>query len=243
MNHEPELNELTLQRCVDGELDEVQQQALLCQLEQHPTGWRRLALAFLEHQLWAQAGREWVEHPSTTPATVPPVASRPRAWLRPTALIASTLLAVGVGYLGGNISLKDGISGGAGQNVTQVSVPTGPNLVAHGVVAHDGPTHPVSTQINDGGEPSSVGSLVPVMHVDWIPEEGAQPVRMPVYDAAAIEKYGQPLPPRLPEATRRKLEERGIQVSEEPTYYAVPIDKHRNLVMPVNTIQLRQQLQ
>jgi len=49
--HDP-LDEDILDRLVDGELSEAQQQEVLRQVESHPEGWRRLALAFLEAQTW-----------------------------------------------------------------------------------------------------------------------------------------------------------------------------------------------
>ena len=52
------LDERTLQRCLDGELSEDEQHLLLRQLDRSPDGWRVVALAFFEHQLWTQAGRD-----------------------------------------------------------------------------------------------------------------------------------------------------------------------------------------
>lgn len=223
MIEHPEWNDITLQRCVDGELSEPEQQALLCQMEQSPQGWRTLALAFVEHQLWAQAGREWVNRPVVGPVLVTPVSQRKNSWARTAVLAASTLFAVGLGYLGGNWSLRDGRESPV------------PGLAGNpGSISTVAPLVPVSAVEPD--------SLSPVMMVDWIPEEGASPVRMPVYDAATVQRLGRQLVPRLPESTRQQLEELGIQVNEEPLYVPVPIETHRNLVMPVNTVKLRQQL-
>lgn len=46
--------ELDIQRCIDGQMAEADQQALLRKLEGLPDGWRKLSLAFVENQLWSQ---------------------------------------------------------------------------------------------------------------------------------------------------------------------------------------------
>lgn len=46
--------ELDIQRCIDGQMPEADQQALLRKLEGLPDGWRKLSLAFVENQVWSQ---------------------------------------------------------------------------------------------------------------------------------------------------------------------------------------------
>ncbi len=47
--------ELEIQRCIDGQMSEADQQNLLRRLEARPDGWRKLSLAFVECQVWSQA--------------------------------------------------------------------------------------------------------------------------------------------------------------------------------------------
>ena len=47
--------ELEIQRCIDGQMSEADQQALLRRLEALPGGWRKLSLAFVENQVWSQS--------------------------------------------------------------------------------------------------------------------------------------------------------------------------------------------
>ena len=49
--------------------------------------------------------------------------------------------------------------------------------------------------------------------------------------------------PRLSAEDRQRLEDQGYQIREEPSYYTVPIDNDRHLIVPVNTVRVRQQLQ
>lgn len=99
------LDERTLQRCIDGELSETEHQSFLRELERHPSAWREVALAFMEHQLWAGASREYIRTP---PLPIPlnsgsePTRTSPYRWLHHSALVASALVAIGLGYLGGS---------------------------------------------------------------------------------------------------------------------------------------------
>ncbi len=233
-----DLDEHTVQRCVDGELNEVEQQALLCQLERTPAGWRAVALAFIEHQVWSQAGLDFVRTPAASTASEPSQGQPLRvrgSWLRSTALVASTLVAIGLGYLGG--SRKDS------SRSTDSPLALAPSLKF--------PTQNVST---NGGRPNPVeavpssrrdrSGLTPVMQVELIPEgTDSRPIPMAVYDGKDIQQYEDWMTPRLSTTDRQDIEEQGFQVFEEPFYYTVPIDNHRHLVVPVNTIRVRQQLQ
>ena len=227
------LDERTLQRCVDGELSESEQQALLRQLEASPAGWREVALSFLEHQLWSKAGHDFVHEPA------PPLVAGPaqlseaplRPWssrVRSVALAASTLLAVGLGYVGGQ--------GRFGSN--SAATPSGPGVVQS-----------ASNTSRPSGSPTAMVSMrndssaVP-LRPDSIPAvTNSQPPSAPVFDAELLQQYGDRLMPRLSVEDRQRLEDQGYQIREEPSYYTVPIDDNRRLIVPVNTVRVRQQLQ
>jgi hypothetical protein len=57
-------DECSLDLLVDGELDSGRRRELLRRLDEHPEGWRRCALAFLEAQAW----REELACPAPAPA-------------------------------------------------------------------------------------------------------------------------------------------------------------------------------
>lgn len=50
MHNEFEINDVTLDRLVDGELADAEYRQVVLRLEDHPDGWRRCALSFLEQQ-------------------------------------------------------------------------------------------------------------------------------------------------------------------------------------------------
>lgn len=234
----PLLDERTLQRCVDGELSEADQQALLRQLDRSPTGWRELALAFLEHQLWSQAGRAYVQEPAA-PRAAPEestLAPRPdRSWLSNTVLAACTLLAIGLGYLGGSQRFWPGGSVPTSPRViTQQPAPVPPTELA-------GVTIPLPTQ--SVPRPAH-RTLTPVMQVQVMSDgQDSHPITLPVYDAEDLERYGPWTPPQLSAEVLQHYKDQGIQVQQEPRYYSVPNDQNRKWVMPVNTIQFRQTVQ
>jgi len=227
------LDERTLQRCADGELSEAEQQALLRQLDRSPTGWRELALAFIEHQLWTQTGRAYVHEPAP-PAAVEVAEAHPRAdrsWLRSTVLAASTLLAVGLGYLGGSQRFWSGGSSSATpRTITQQPAPA-PQTQLASVTKPPVPRPARRT-------------LTPVMQVQVRSDgQDSPPITLPVYDAEELEKYGPWTPPQLSAEVLQRLKDQGVQVQQEPRYYSVPNTQNRKWVMPVNTIQFRQPVQ
>lgn len=232
------LDERTLQRCVDGELSEADQQALLRQLDHSPTGWRELALAFLEHQLWSQAGRAYVHEPdSPQAAKTPEPAPRPdHSWIRNTVLAASTLLAVGLGYLGGSQRFWPGGSSSASPRTIAQQPASVPQTELASV------TKRVPIQ---AAAPPARRTLTPVMQVQVMMPEGqnAQPITLPVYDAEDLEKYGPWTPPQLSAEVLQRLKDQGVQVQQEPRYYSVPNDQNRKWVVPVNTLQFHQPVQ
>ena len=227
------LDERTLQRCVDGELSEPEQQALLRQLEASPLGWREVALGFLEHQLWSKAGHDFVHEPAPPLiAGLSPLEDgphRPRwSGVRSVALAASTLLAVGLGYVGGQARFG--------------SYPSVPS-------ASSGVVQSASNTSHSSGAPVSMVSMrndptaAPLRPDSIPPVNSSQSSPTPVFDAELLQQYGDRLMPRLSLEDRQRLEDQGYQIDEAPSYYTVPIDNNRRLIVPVNTLRVRQQLQ
>lgn len=90
---EPTIAE-SLDRLVDGELDDEARRDLLARFESEPGGWRRCALAFLEAQSWRRAMAAHAAAPAV-PAIVSPPRPRIGPWL---ARAATLLLAFGLGW-------------------------------------------------------------------------------------------------------------------------------------------------
>ena len=196
------VDERTLQRCVDGELNEAEQQALLRQLDRSPAGWREVALAFIEQQLWSQAGQAWVREP-VQPQVAPQAVDAPvrssGSGLRNTALVASTLLAVGLGYLGGSRNFWSKPSQ-SGSDVAAAPAPQNPDPFPGGMTAS-------VAQVNRG-------PTTPVAQIDPRPESDIIPESIPLTDAELLEQYGVRLMPRLSVEQRQHLLDQGYQIPE-----------------------------
>lgn len=86
--------ELDIQRCIDGQMAEADQQALLRKLEGLPDGWRKLSLAFVENQVWSQVIEKG---PVAAPKPVEQPRPRKRAplamWGKVTASMAAGIVA------------------------------------------------------------------------------------------------------------------------------------------------------
>lgn len=225
------LDERTLQRCLDGELSEDEQHALLRQLDRSPDGWRVVALAFFEHQLWTQAGRDYIHEPPppvVAPADPEPETRRDHSWLRHTALAACTLIAVGLGYLGGTQRYWPGRSS-SGSTPSMALTPTPP---------------PSVEESRGSGEDLALRGPAPVTHVQVMPSgENARPIMLPVYDAEELQKHGPLTRPQLSAEVLQNLHDQGVQVEQESHFYPMLNSQNRKLVVPVNTIQFHQPLQ
>lgn len=228
------LDERTLQRCLDGELSEDEQHALLRQLDRSPDGWRMVALAFFEHQLWTQAGRDYIYEPPA-PVVVPvdpePETRRDHSWIRHTMLAACTLMAVGLGYLGGTQRFwPGGSSPGISPSMALAPEPL--------------PSEELPVVTKPAPIPSARRRTVPFTHVRVMPSgENSQPITLPVYDVEDMDRLAPIAQPQLSAEVLQNLRDRGIQVEQESHYYPVPNSHNRKLVVPVNTIQFRQPLQ
>jgi hypothetical protein len=105
------INELELQRCVDGELPVAERKAFLERIELTPEGWKTLALSFLENQDFDAAGGEFRQSAPATPASLGSnsrsLRHRSSTWSRPLSLAASLAIAFWVGRQGGRPAVNN----------------------------------------------------------------------------------------------------------------------------------------
>ncbi|MFO1008333.1 MAG: hypothetical protein U0929_20405 [Planctomycetaceae bacterium] len=227
------LDERTLQRCLDGELSEDEQHALLRQLDRSPDGWRVVALAFFEHQLWTQAGRDYIYEPPppvVAPADPEPETRRDHSWLRHTALAACTLIAVGLGYLGGTQRFWPGGS----SSTPSPSMALAPQ--PDSMFEKDRSKQPIVQAPRKRWPPAQYVRVMPS-------DENSRSFSVPAYDAEALKQIGSLPQPQLSEEAMQNLRDQGFQVEQESHLYEMPNTQNRKLVVPFNTIQFRQPLQ
>lgn len=212
--------EQAVQRCVDGEMSETEQQDFLRSLDQSPSGWRNLALAFVEHQLWSQAGRAWIDEPLATVATAAEEqysGSRRESWLHKTTLLASALLAVGMGYVAGTYWR----TGSPGSSSIAKS-------------SHTDSGRPNSAQMAD----MTGRHANEVMRVEW-PSSTGESISLPVFDPAKLNSLRSWRDPYVPQTTVPD----GAQVDIQPEFVTFPWDDQHKLVVPVRHVNVKQRVQ
>lgn len=220
------VSELDIQRCVDGELSDEDRSQLLSRLEEHETGWRDLALAYVENQVIAQACRE-VSRPAATTRPLPiPVGSRPTAGRKRFAppawsvTAAAAIVGLALGLLAGYRPAPDdaGTDGAAEIADTQ------------GAAEHQ-------DSIDQG-----LDEVVPqpVMNMEFADASGdASHWTLPVYDADEVDQNYWQAQDVLPEEVRQNLARRGYHLDHNREFYSVPLDDGREIAVPVDTVQVR----
>lgn len=248
-NHEVEhLEELTsprmLQRLADGELTPETYRRVLAALEQHPEGWRRCALAFLESQalqrdlclLFSDPVETQDEPAGHAAEGIAPPVSRVPADRRFSATTSRNFLMGwqgwrGVGYwsslaaclllgllAGGWISRRPGVQGG----------PTIPEKAASSAFAISAPAAVPLSPVQDA----------PIGAVRLVTEaEPPQEHRIPVYELPALggpvtlDRWLESSP--LAWELERSLRDRGFEVQREQHWLSAPLEDGRQAIVPV----------
>jgi hypothetical protein len=223
------ISELDIQRCVDGELSAAAQQELLRGLDESDTGWRDLALAYVENQVIAGVCRSVAEpdaesSPVSAASRTKTLQQSPRRrsnrihW---TITAASAVIGVGIGLL----------AGGGRSELSSAAQPT--------VAATAG-----ASQIDGADSAPTADSVAdlpqPVMNVEFADASGdASNWLLPVYaadDLGADYWQGRDV---LPADIEQDLSRRGYRLDHEREFYSIPLDDGREIAVPVDTYQVR----
>jgi hypothetical protein len=226
-----------LDRLVDGELSEPQRRELLAALDEQPDGWRQCALAFLEAQSW-QDDLQAIAHPAPASPTGPQPASntgpqpalnvRPQSWWRAAslgmlaALAASVMLCFALGMSTGRWLDRPGresrVSGRGSEGLP---------LVAAGARV-ERPADPAASATDD---------LLTLVLAEG--RDDAVPVQVPIVKDPALVADWLNAPPPLPADLRQTLELLGGRVREHRQLMPVRMGDGREVVVPVNRIDLQ----
>lgn len=204
-----------LDRMVDGELTEHEQRELLVRLDN--SGWRKLALAYVESQTWrgafASLAKDRVEPKRRDPT---PMARARVLSFSLITLVIGFLLAVGLGYL------FDFVPRDRGET----------NII-------------VNETDDDKQRPNERPVVVDPNQVRFVVDNGAadgalQQIDVPLIDASQvdndwIDSHVTTIPPHL----RSALEQRGHQVIERRYWHPIELPDGRRLLLPVDDVQLR----
>ncbi len=209
------IDDVHLDRLVDGHLAGADRRGLLLALDRDPDGWRRCALAFLEDQAWRQA-LAVAPRPSAglieVAVTAPP---RPRRSPRRLSLAAGVIAATfAAGFAVGGAS-------------------RGPDAVE--LVHQDAPKPDVAPSRPPLGEEA-------VREVGWInlvdPSAGETPPRrVPILSGPGLdERWLRDRPPAVSDYQRARWERQGYQVEEHRRLVSVVLDDGRRVSIPVDEV-------
>lgn len=214
------MNDLELERLVDGDLSPEEYRSLLTSLEDEQGGWRQCALAFLEDQ--ALAG----EFHSVRAALdlrgkrqeenfLPKSRRIDERWTF-FAIAASFLIALGVGIVGPRFLPALWPDGRLAGNL-------GPQL---------GSESPV-----DNGAVHEIGNLRLVM--DDAGGESARSGQVPVYEVGSdVARYLSDQRPALGPEFIDLLRQNGFEVHREQQYFPASLEDGRQLIVPVEGYQI-----
>ena len=214
------MDELAIQRLVDGRLSLAQIQQVLRNAEANPLHWQQIATAFLEEQLWQQSLSKEPAANVKTPATqiyraVPAPVYR---WL-PLALAASLLLAVSLAYFWW------GRFGRPFENQQVTHSAPAPDIAVNDPLANNEQrVQPVSFQT-----PYSIGirnndryESVPVLPQSVAQELGYQPTKS-----------------HIPAEVQSKLRREGYQLDSRLHYLKGSTGDGREIIVPVESVRMQ----
>lgn len=196
MQNDPKINDVLLDRLVDGEMADGEYRRLLHQLEEQPDGWRRCALSFLEQQALQRELKQIMASRSRFDAdseiaeaaegrepeqVVIPAASHWNQWMARPLVRWTSVVAVGVLAFVGGVALRPDL---------EVYLPI--------------PAHFAQRDVAENEISPTMVAVTPASADIWIddPLDGSRhEINVPVQTIAA----GQPLAPLAPDHVPRSL--------------------------------------
>jgi hypothetical protein len=214
------INELELQRCVDGELAALERRTFLERVEATPDGWKTLAHAFLEDQDFNAAGVEFRQNAPATPTIMasrtPELPRRSTAWAIQTVTLAASLaVAFWIGKQGGRPALNNPAEDGSMASQTYA---------------------PASEQ-QSVMKPSAVLEFP-------VGGEGSEALSIPVYDSQTLAQEG-PEIPLWPDVNRTNsiAQPPGYRLTSERNLISIPLKTGGTVYVPVEVSGVRYAVQ
>jgi hypothetical protein len=222
------LDDVVLDRLVDGELTDRQRLAVLEQLEREPDGWKRCALAYLEAQCWRESAGQLdalEPMPACAPEVLEPgpiVRSSPRWVFRKTLAMAAVIL---LAFLLGMVAAHS--RGGRDAQNAMIAQRPAPVLPA-----------PV-----DPGVPSSAPqrpASLPQMAVVHVAGQEPATYQVPVVSAASVDWRWLERPPSpVPENVVRQWQRQGYEVAQRRRVVSTELPSGELVAVPIDEVELR----
>jgi len=249
------IDELELQRCVDGELTDHERSELLTRLHQQGSAesWKNLALSFMEHQVFSKVFAEdagddelksfQLARPAPSVSEVPRQSRTAPHWMhrqvRPWFSIAASLLVGMIVGVGGHFMMD--ANNDSEQNLTTLD----PNL-------------PQQLMTTESWLPDSPAGLTrhlppahsPVMnvHLTGMGNQPGRSVAVPVYSPEQWQSIqNQQRQSRdattVPESVLQSLESQGMTVDHQRHWYRARLNDGREILIPTETMRVRHSIQ
>ncbi|MCS7303968.1 MAG: hypothetical protein NZ602_02510 [Thermoguttaceae bacterium] len=242
--HPASLDQNLLDRLVDGELSEAEQRQLLHQVQNHPDGWRQLALAFLEAQTWRQEmpflvpGASAFSKPpmprTEQPGLGAPSTHRPRRI--PIGAIVTLAGGLLVAFLGGYLLRDSALR--LGNKAPTGFVVQGGSADRGGEQGGDGFQVPGQKEVLEPLESfPSFGWEYVTLAADTGPDGIPEVVRLPVFSPPS-RSSSSTIPTSIPEEILQILRRWGAEVSH--SWYFVPLrmENGYQVILPVEQVEL-----
>lgn len=235
------IDELQLQRCVDGELSSEEQRELFARLDRSADGWRRLALLSLEERMLSHALRpgamtEFVRPVAVTDtASARPVASRStRRWVVRGVAGAA---AVAIAWIGLTLDWGGLSSGPAPFDAAAVMRRESTNSDEAVAEAAEGVQTPVSAEPVSSEVDSDRGAPVVDLQLVGVTDTDGAPLVIPVYEQADWSRQWEAWQQQLDvSAVDLQWTEQGLAVERERTWYAIPLANQQEILVPTETV-------
>lgn len=211
-----------IQRLIDGELDQTEQQRLLETLDGEPRLWRDVALGFVESELLRRELLSWRPAAETTgktspaqetsPPVAPPQPARSGLFSKAVTIAAAAIAAFVIG------------------------------IAARHWWPMDSPARPSNGgTIASGERPLENKPAVEMRRgVDVAdPDEGIRRISLPVLPADRVDPQSLSGVPVISAAVKVDLQRRGHVVLEERRFYCVKLKDGRHVLVPVREIRLQ----
>ena len=232
------MNELQLQRLIDGELNDADQREFLTQLDQKndTAAWRTLALGFVEDRLFhnALAG----EAPSPPTSSIGPH-RRDSLLSNQKPFSAWSVLTLCIGVVAG-VLLMQSFSHQGFTGIAQTSENENETIPQHSGAETVAPNVPQVVAMDAQKQRApEMHFPKPAMHLQWKTNED-QSVSLPVYSPEQYAEASrlQQLRP-FPKQWQKELESRGYKVQRKPRIYRFPMDDGREILVPTESVQVR----
>jgi hypothetical protein len=224
----PGIDELRLQRLVDGVLDDRERHEFLATVDQYPDRWRDVALAFVEEQIWRDA---LTVRPPAEPSTAPPKPARDeRAAGR---RVACTVIALAAGMLLMTwVGVRVG-DWGAGRSSSRVATPSVPDPSTW---------NPESAgKASDPQEPpSDIPEIPGLLRLVYKDGPSRETLEVPVFEESQFPDGLWAEPSILDvERINRELAATGYRLDWQTEYLGGDLHDGRQLVVPVRSVSLQ----